>query len=68
LVAGKLLGLTEGQLENAVGISGCHGMVLGILDTAAEEYSMTKNIRFPFTAHEDFSRPPCQTRVYGPQP
>jgi 2-methylcitrate dehydratase len=51
LVAGKLLELTEEQLENAVGISGCHGMILGILDTAAEEYSMTKNMRFPFTAH-----------------
>ena len=51
LVAGKLLELTEEQLENAVGISGCHGMILGILDTAAEEYSMSKNIRFPFTAH-----------------
>jgi 2-methylcitrate dehydratase len=51
LVAGKLLGLAEEQLENAVGISGCHGMILGILDTAAEEYSMTKNIRYPFTAH-----------------
>jgi 2-methylcitrate dehydratase len=51
LVAGKLLNLTEEQLENAVGISGCHGMILGILDTAAEEYSMTKNIRYPFAAH-----------------
>jgi 2-methylcitrate dehydratase len=51
LVAGKLVGLSEEQLENAVGISGCHGMVLGILDTAAEEYTMTKNLRYPFTAH-----------------
>lgn len=47
LVAGKILGLTEEQMENAVGISGsCHA-VLGILDTPAEEYTMTKNIRFP---------------------
>jgi 2-methylcitrate dehydratase len=51
LVAGRLLGLSEKELENAVGISGCHGMILGILDTAAEEYSMTKNLRYPFTAH-----------------
>ena len=51
VVVGKLLGLSEEQLENAVGISGCHGMILGILDTAAEEYSMTKNLRYPFTAH-----------------
>ena len=47
LVAGKLLGLDETQMENAVGIAGsCHA-VLGILDTPAEEYTMTKNIRFP---------------------
>jgi 2-methylcitrate dehydratase len=51
LVAGRLLGLSEEQLENAVGISGCHGMILGILDTAAEEYSMSKNLRYSLTAH-----------------
>jgi 2-methylcitrate dehydratase len=47
LVAGKILGLTEEQMESAVGISGsCHA-VFGILDTPAEEYTMAKNIRFP---------------------
>lgn len=47
LIAGKILGLTEGQMESAVGIAGsCHA-VFGILDTPAEEYTMTKNIRFP---------------------
>ncbi len=51
-VAGKLLGLDARQIENAIGISGCHGMILGILDTAAEEFSMTKNLRFPFTARD----------------
>lgn len=51
-VIGKLLGLSADQIENAIGISGCHGMVLGILDTAAEEYSMTKNLRFPFVARD----------------
>ena len=51
LVAGKLLGLNETQMENAVGICGsCHA-VLGILDTPAEEYTMTKNIRFPTMAY-----------------
>lgn len=51
LVAGKLLGLNEEQMESAVGISGsCHA-VLGILDTPAEEYTMTKNIRFPTMAY-----------------
>jgi 2-methylcitrate dehydratase len=49
LVAGKLLKLTNEQLENAFGISGCHGMLLGILDAAEEEYTMTKNIRYSFT-------------------
>jgi len=51
LVAGKMLGLNEIQMENAVGICGsCHA-VLGILDTPAEEYTMTKNIRFPTMAY-----------------
>ncbi len=51
LVAGKLLGLNEEQIESAVGIAGsCHA-VLGILDTPAEEYTMTKNIRFPTMAY-----------------
>jgi 2-methylcitrate dehydratase len=51
LIAGKILGLNEIQMENAVGICGsCHA-VLGILDTPAEEYTMTKNIRFPTMAY-----------------
>lgn len=50
IVAGHLLGLDATQLEHAVGISGSHGMVLGILDATGEEYSMTKNLRFPRTA------------------
>jgi len=51
LIAGKMLGLDEVQMENAVGISAsCHA-VLGILDTPAEEYTMTKNIRFPMMAY-----------------
>ncbi|MCK5487898.1 MAG: MmgE/PrpD family protein, partial [Desulfobacterales bacterium] len=51
LVAGHILGLTEEQMESAVGIAGsCHA-VFGILDTPAEEYTMTKNIRFPMMSH-----------------
>jgi 2-methylcitrate dehydratase len=51
LIAGRILGLDEVQMENAVGISAsCHA-VLGILDTPAEEYTMTKNIRFPTMAY-----------------
>ncbi|MFP4037469.1 MAG: MmgE/PrpD family protein, partial [Desulfobacteraceae bacterium] len=50
LVAGHMLGLKPDQMVNAVGIAGsCHS-VLGILDTPAEEYTMTKNIRFPTMA------------------
>lgn len=51
VIAGKMLGLSEKEIENAVGICGsCHA-VLGILDTPAEEYTMTKNIRFPTMAY-----------------
>jgi len=51
-VIGKLLRLEAPQIENAIGISGCHGMILGILDNASGEFSMTKNLRFPFTARD----------------
>jgi 2-methylcitrate dehydratase len=51
LVAGHILGLNEEQMENAVGVAGsCHA-VFGILDTPAEEYTMTKNIRFPMMSY-----------------
>jgi len=51
LVAGKILGLSAEQMENAVGIAAsCHA-VLGILDTPAEEYTMAKNIRFPMMSY-----------------
>ena len=51
LIAGKILGLNEVQLANAMGISGsCHA-VLGILDASAEEYTMTKNLRFASMAY-----------------
>ncbi len=52
VVAGKLLGINSEEMENAIGISGCHGAILGILDAEAEEFSMTKNLRFPFTARD----------------
>jgi 2-methylcitrate dehydratase len=51
LIAGRILGLNETQMQNALGISGsCHA-VLGILDASAEEYTMTKNLRFPWMAY-----------------
>jgi 2-methylcitrate dehydratase len=51
IVAGKLLGLTEDQVVNAVGISGAHGGVLGVLDAPREPYTMAKNTRFPLAAY-----------------
>ncbi|MFC1871358.1 MmgE/PrpD family protein [Chloroflexota bacterium] len=51
-VVGKLLHLNAEQMENAIGIAGSHSMLLGILDAPKEEYTMTKNLRFPFTAHD----------------
>lgn len=51
LVAGRMLGLTKAQMANAIGINGSHNMILGILDASGEPYSMTKNLRFPRTAH-----------------
>jgi 2-methylcitrate dehydratase len=58
LVLGKLLGLNKEQLENAVGISGCHGMILGILDTGAEEYCMSKSLRYHLTSHDGIMAAP----------
>ena len=45
-LAGKLLGLNETKIENAVGIKGNCSAVLGILDTLGEKYTMTKKIQF----------------------
>jgi 2-methylcitrate dehydratase len=51
VVAGRMLKLTEAQMVQALGISGSAGPILGILDATGEEYSMTKNLRFPRTAY-----------------
>lgn len=51
IIAGMLLRLDEEQMEQAIGISGSHNMILGILDATGEEYNMTKNLRFPRTAY-----------------
>jgi 2-methylcitrate dehydratase len=52
VVVGKLLGLNAEQIENAIGTAASHNMVLGILDASKEEYTMAKNLRFPFTAYD----------------
>jgi 2-methylcitrate dehydratase len=51
IVAGKLLGLSEDQAVNAVGISASTGMILGILDTDEEANTLAKNFRFPSATH-----------------
>ncbi|OGA02228.1 MAG: hypothetical protein A3H35_15765 [Betaproteobacteria bacterium RIFCSPLOWO2_02_FULL_62_17] len=51
ILAGRLLGLTEEQAVNAVGISASTGMILGILDTDEEANTLAKNFRFPSATH-----------------
>jgi 2-methylcitrate dehydratase len=51
IVAGLLMGLTEDQMVNAVGISASTGMILGILDTDEEANTLAKNFRFPSATH-----------------
>jgi 2-methylcitrate dehydratase len=48
---GKLMGLNEDQIANAIGICTSHSLPLGILDANREENSMTKNLRFGFVAY-----------------
>jgi len=52
LVAGKLMGLTEQQLVNAVGISGCYAGELSLLDHGLEEITMARNLRFPYATYQ----------------
>src|SRR6266545_1362560 len=52
LVVGKLMGLTEQQLVNAVGISGCFSSGLGLLDHGSEEVTMSRDLRFPHHAYQ----------------
>ncbi|MFC2062664.1 MmgE/PrpD family protein, partial [Chloroflexota bacterium] len=51
LIAGRMLQLDDKQIANAVGISGSNHAVLNILDVDGEEYTMTKNLRFPMMAY-----------------
>ncbi|MSQ51030.1 MAG: MmgE/PrpD family protein [Betaproteobacteria bacterium] len=51
VLAGRLMGLTEEQTVNAVGISASTGMILGILDTDEEANTLAKNFRFPSATH-----------------
>jgi 2-methylcitrate dehydratase len=49
---GKLMGLDEAQIANAIGICLSHTLPLGILDADREENVMAKNIRFGWAAHD----------------
>jgi 2-methylcitrate dehydratase len=49
---GKLLGLNEEQIANAIGICCSHTLPLGILDAHREENVMAKNLRFGWAAHD----------------
>lgn len=49
---GKLMGLNQDQMANAMGISGPFSPTLGILDTNLVECRMVKNLRFGFGAYQ----------------
>jgi len=49
---GRLMGLTEEQIANAIGICASRCLPLGILDIDREENSMAKNLRFGFGSRE----------------
>ncbi len=50
-VLGRLLGLSEEEIANAVGISASHSFPLYILDSCQEELTMAKNLRFGFGSY-----------------
>lgn len=43
---GRLMGLNEDQIANAIGSCGCGNVTLQILDADREEFPMRKNLRF----------------------
>lgn len=49
---GKLMGLDEAQIANAIGICASHSLPLGILDTNREENFHAKNLRVGFVARD----------------
>jgi 2-methylcitrate dehydratase len=51
LVAGRLMGLEQEQLANAMALGACYTLELGILHSPQEQLTMARNLRFPFGAH-----------------
>ena len=49
---GRLMGMTEAQIANAIGICASHSLPLAILDSNREENTMARNIRFGWVAHD----------------
>lgn len=49
---GKLMGLTEEQIANAIGTCASGSLNLGILDPHHEEHVMRKNLRFGWVAYD----------------
>jgi 2-methylcitrate dehydratase len=49
---GKIMGLNEEQIANAIGVCASHALPLEILDTNREENTMAKNLRFGWVAHD----------------
>ncbi|MFC2048489.1 MmgE/PrpD family protein [Chloroflexota bacterium] len=49
---GRLMVLNEEQIANAIGICASGSIPLGILDAAGEEFTMRKNLRMGFVAHD----------------
>ncbi len=51
LIVGRLLGISEEKMANALAIAGCFTVALGILDTGKEELTMARNLRSPYGAY-----------------
>jgi 2-methylcitrate dehydratase len=51
-VLGKMLGLNEEQIANAIGLCATHANPLKHLDANLEENSMAKNLRFGWVCHD----------------
>lgn len=49
---GKLMGLDERQIANAIGICMTHALPIGVLDGHRDECTMAKNLRFGWVGHD----------------
>jgi 2-methylcitrate dehydratase len=49
---GRLMGLSEEEIANAIGICSSYSLPLGILDPDREEMTMMKNLRFGIVAYQ----------------